>query len=96
MHNIVWFTNLKKPTNKKKLILTKSYNPTDYEIYDNYNAINVNKVSDIPKDYLGYIGVPITYLGQHCLEQFEIIDFLNCPKIDNKNIYKRIFIKRKI
>lgn len=103
--NTVWFTNLKKPTNKNKLILTKKYNPSEYPKYENYNAINVNKIKDIPIDYNGYMGVPITYLGQHCPDQFEIIGIANsarwigdfpCLTIINGNkVYNRIIIKRK-
>ena len=73
---ISWFTNL---DNKKRHIdlirnvLYKKYNEVDYPKYDNYDAININKVADIPVDYFGYMGVPITYLSNHNPEQFEII-----------------------
>jgi hypothetical protein len=71
----VWWTNIDLKKRHIPLLLCKEYigNESEYPMYDNYNAINVNKVCDIPKDYLGYMGVPITYLNQHCPDQFEII-----------------------
>lgn len=73
--NIIWWTNIDLKKRHTPLLLCKEYigNESEYPMYDNYNAINVNKVCDIPKDYLGYMGVPITYLNQHCPDQFEII-----------------------
>ena len=70
-----WFTNLDYATRHEKLILYKKYygNEEEYPHYANYNAINVNKVADIPCDYFEDIGVPITYLDKHNPDQFEII-----------------------
>lgn len=70
---ITWFTNLKTTKRTEKIILTKEYNSINYPKYDNYNAIEVSRVSDIPKDYSGFMGVPITFLNNHNPEQFEII-----------------------
>jgi len=75
--NIGWFTNLDVKKRHQALTLYKSYNPNDYPKYDNFEAINVSKVSEIPKDYAGEMGVPITFLDKHDPEQFEIIDMLN-------------------
>ena len=58
------------------MILYKNYNPQEYPKYDNYDAINVNKVSDIPCDYDGFMGVPITFLDKYNPEQFEIVGLL--------------------
>lgn len=69
----VWFTNLEHRKRHEKLILYKRYNAEEYPIYDNYNAINVDKVKDIPCDYNGVIGVPITFLDKYNPKQFEII-----------------------
>ena len=69
----VWFTNLKIDKKLKPLILTKKYNPTDYPKYDNYDAINVDKVENIPYDYDGVMGVPITLLDKYNHNQFEIL-----------------------
>lgn len=71
--NIGWFTNLDVAKRHKKLILWKNYTPEEYPRYDNYDAINVDKVSEIPCDYDGVMGVPISFLDSHCPEQFEII-----------------------
>lgn len=70
---IAWFTNLEHSKRREFIGLTKKYNPTDYPKYDNYDAIEVGKVTDIPKDYDGVMGVPITFLGKHNPKQFEIV-----------------------
>lgn len=68
-----WFTNLEVEKHKEKITLYKKYNSEEYPKYYNYNAINVNKYTDIPYDYSGTIGVPITFLDKYNPEQFEII-----------------------
>ena len=73
MGNVCWFTNLDIPKRHENLILYKQYTPEEYPKYDNYDAINVDKTSDIPQDYEGVIGVPITFLDKHNPEQFEIV-----------------------
>ena len=65
-------TNLDIQKRHEKLDLYKEYNPEDYPKYDNYDAININKVSEIPYDYDGVMGVPITFLSKYNPEQFEI------------------------
>lgn len=92
--NCGWFTNVDFESRHDKLDLCKKYNATDYPTYDNYNAINVNKTSDIPEDYMGVMGVPITFLDKYNPDQFEIIGILR-PKLRGKDIYARILIKRK-
>ena len=69
-----WFTNLDFPQRHEELILYKKYSPEEYPHYDNYDAINVDKVADIPCNYDGVMGVPITYLDKHNPDQFEILD----------------------
>lgn len=68
-----WFTNLPVSRHKENLILYKHYTQEDYPQYDNYDAINVNTYTDIPCDYYGVMGVPITFLDKYNPEQFEII-----------------------
>ncbi len=68
-----WFTNLPVTKHNEELILYKHYSPEEYPVYDNYDAINVNTYSDIPCDYEGVMGVPITFLDKYNPEQFEII-----------------------
>jgi len=70
--NACWFTTL-RTIDKRRLLLTKTYNPKLYPKYDNYDAINVNRVQDIPYDYNGIMGVPITFLDHYNPEQFEIL-----------------------
>ncbi len=70
---VVWFTNLDIDKRHEDLILYKTYNPEDYPKYDNYDAINVDKTSDIPCDYDGVMGVPITFLYKYNPLQFEIV-----------------------
>lgn len=76
-NNCLWLTNLDTSKRHQDLPLTKSYygNEKDYPTYDNYNGINVNKTEDIPKDYAGHMGVPITFLHKYNPDQFEIIKF---------------------
>lgn len=71
--NICWYTNLDYSKRHEDLILFKNYNPVDYPKYDNYDAIEVSKVSEIPVDYDGVMGVPITFLDKHNPDQFEIV-----------------------
>ncbi len=70
-----WFTNLEYEERHEDLILYKYYSPEEYPKYDNYNAIEVNKTSDIPCDYYDVIGVPITFLDKYNPDQFEIIGY---------------------
>ena len=71
--NVVWYTNLDVKKHYEKLVLTEKYDNAKYPKYDNYDAINVDKTVDIPKDYAGVMGVPISYLMHHNPEQFEIV-----------------------
>lgn len=71
--NCHWFTNLDIPKRHEDLVLYKQYTPEEYPKYDNYDAINVDKTSDIPQDFNGVIGVPITFLDKYNPEQFEIV-----------------------
>lgn len=69
-----WFTNLDHNKRHEELDLVCKYTPEEYPHYDNYDAINVDKTSDIPFDWNDIMGVPITFLDKYCPEQFEIID----------------------
>lgn len=73
MGSVVWFTNIDIAKRHEDLILYKKYTSEEYPKYDNYDAINVDKVADIPCDYDGAMGVPITFLDKYNPEQFEII-----------------------
>lgn len=99
MGNITWFTNLDHSKRHEELILYKTYNENEYPKYDNYDAINVNKVAEIPVDFTEEIGVPITFLDKYNPKQFSIIKFRkgNDEKdlsINGKCPYFRIIIKK--
>lgn len=68
-----WYTNLEHNKRNEELILWKTYSPDEYPKYDNYDAINISKVVEIPIDYDGVMGVPITFLTKYNPEQFEIV-----------------------
>lgn len=103
---ICWFTNLDYRERHEPLDLYKEYSPEDYPKYDNYDAIEVGKTADIPIDYNGIMGVPLTFLDKYCPDQFEIIglDRYTVPKeflvggrlaINGQTKYARILIRRK-
>lgn len=101
-NNCLWLTNLETPKRHEDIVLTKKYhgNEAEYPKYDNYDGINIDKTQDIPADYAGYMGVPITFLHKFNPEQFEIIKFRkgNDDKdlsINGKCPYFRILIKNK-
>jgi len=79
---IMWFTNLEIPKRNEEMVLYRKYNPEDYPRYDNYDAIEVSKTVDIPEDYDGVMGVPITFMDKYCPEQFEIVGMC-----ENENLY---------
>lgn len=98
--NCTWFTNLDHKKRHEELILFKNYTPEEYPHYDNYDAINVDKTQNIPCDYDGVMGVPITFLDKYNPQQFEIIKFRkgNDDKdlsVNGKCPYFRILIRRK-
>lgn len=86
--NICWFTNLDIDKRHEELILWKKYkgNEKEYPKYDNYNAINVNKLTDIPCDYEEIMGVPITFLDKHNPKQFELLGLTSGRNEFEKNI----------
>ena len=100
-----WMTNMVVHKRTEEMILTKKYNSTDYPQFDNYDAINVGRVENIPYDYDGIMGVPISFLGKHNPNQFEIIGEANHgsdnqydlfkPVVNGKELFPRILIRRK-
>ncbi|WP_255565835.1 adenine-specific methyltransferase EcoRI family protein [Mycoplasma sp. E35C] len=103
--NILWFTNVDHSNRHIELVLYKKYTKQEYPKYDNYDAINVDKVKDIPIDYDGAIGVPITFLDKYNPDQFEILGCMSSTTVDEysfgypyvkgKKKYARIVIKKK-
>jgi len=105
-NNTCWFTNMDVAKRHEDLILFKKYNKIDYPTYDNYDAIEVGKTTDIPTDYDGPMGVPITFLNKYNPKQFEILGLDDHrlvypewrgrgPDLNGKPIYRRIIIKKK-
>ena len=78
--NICWYTNLPVSRHNRPISLTAHYSPSLYPTYDTYDAINVDRISDIPCDYSGTIGVPLTYLIVHNPDQFTILGLLSNAK----------------
>ena len=103
--NAMWLTNLHVIRDNKKLKLEHIYDENKYFKYDNFDAIHVSRVSEIPFDYYGIMGVPLTYLKYHNDDDFEIVGEANHgsdneydlfkPQINGKETFKRILIKRR-
>lgn len=82
-----WFTNMDTPKRHEDLILYKIYSPEEYPTYDNYDAIEVSKTKDIPMDYEGVMGVPITFLDKYNPDQFEIVGLTTSGSDRTTKIY---------
>jgi hypothetical protein len=110
MGNTGWYTNLDTSKRHESLVLYKKFDLKEYQKFDNYEAINVNKTSDIPMDHRGVVGVPITFLDKYNPEQFEIVGLIagnirglagipsksrkDGPYINGKLKYGRILIRK--
>lgn len=108
---VVWYTNIDTKKRHEDLMLYKGYTPEEYPKYDNYDAINVDKTKEIPMDYKGVIGVPITFIDKYNPEQFEILGAETFENIEvqpgvfqkpthklansERLVYKRIWIRNK-
>ena len=105
MGNICWFTNLDIEKRHEDMTLFRKYASKLYPKYDNYDAIEVSRTADIPCDYYGVMGVPITFMSQYSPEQFKIVGVLNSGSaneydfakavLNGKQLYARILIRRK-
>lgn len=106
--NVCWFTNLFTNKREEEIILTRKYsdNPDAYPKYDSCDAIEVKRLVNIPMDYKGVMGVPITFLDKYNPNQFEILGLDDPdlvypnwrgrgPELNNKTIYRRVMIRRK-
>ena len=100
-----WYTNLEYSSRHEKLPLYKAYSSAEFPKYESYDAIEVGKTSDIPMDYDGVMGVPITFMDKYCPEQFEIVGVFNHgsdsefdlakPILNGKELYTRIAIRHR-
>ena len=97
MGSVFWFTNLDNRKRHEDIILFKTYygNENEYPTFDNYEAINVNKVADIPIDFTGVMGVPITFIDRYNPEQFEIISSNDVRRNETVPLKKHGLIKDK-
>lgn len=103
--NAMWLTNMDIERRHLRLKLSKRFNVMEYPLYDDFEAINVKRVMDIPMDYSGIMGVPITIINKYNPEQFEIIGEANHgsdsefdlfkPMVNGKLLFKRILIRNK-
>lgn len=103
--NAMWLTNLDNERRHENLRLTQRFDPIIHQRYDNYNAIHVRNITEIPFDYTGIMGVPITIINRYNSEQFEIIGEANHgsdsqydifkPILNGKEVFKRILIRNK-
>ena len=100
----MWFTNIQHGRRHEPLkLMTQAdneasnkriiKNPNSYKSYDNYDAIEVPTTSGIPSDYVGVMGVPISFLDKYCPEQFEILGMVT-PSVEDRRLYKRMLIHR--
>lgn len=87
--NMCWFTNLDISKRHEDLILYKTYYPEQYPTYDNYDAIEVAKTVEIPMDYDGVMGVPITFLHKYSADQFDIVGIAKAPLGEPNKIYPK-------
>lgn len=105
MGNICWYTNVDIEKRHEKMTLFRTYSPEIYPRYDEFDAIEVKRTLDIPCDFFGIMGVPITFMQYYSPEQFEIVGKIDTgeineynlanPKVNGKALYKRIAIRRK-
>ena len=109
VQGIRWFTNLQHAGRRRRLALRRSYSPADHPRYDNYDAIEVGKVADIPCDYDGVMGVPISFLDRHDPSQFDLLGLTGLAdthgglwdgrgpltaQLNGRSVYRRLLIRR--
>ncbi len=87
--NICWFTNLDHNKRHEELDLVCRYSPDEYPKYDNYDAIEISKTADIPYDYDGVMGVPITFMDKYNPEQFEVLGM--CENMDLYGLKTKVY-----
>ncbi len=93
--NACWFTNLDIPIRHENLVLYKTFSPEEFPEFDCYKAIEVNRTTNIPNDYTGVMGVPITFLSKHNSDQFEIVDANTVRKSESVPVKAHGLVKDK-
>lgn len=93
---VYWYTTLKVTDFDREFTLTKTYDPKKYPHYDNYpDIIEVRRCDDIPIDYTGIMGVPTSFFRYHPEVDYEVLELNDKCRIDGKQLFKRLFIRRK-
>ena len=95
MGNVCWFTNIPSDKENPPIETGVKYDPNRHLNYTNMDGIECPTLADIPMDYDGVMGVPITYLFKHCPSQFKIVGYTNSPQIGNEKLYKRLLIQKR-
>ena len=90
----LWLQNIRKIQNPQ-MNLEKTYSPDLYPRFDNYDAINVNRTKDIPKDYEGMMGIPLTSVNILNTDEFEILYKVKDGFVNGENVFTRLMVKRK-
>ena len=94
LNNVTWFTNIGKANHRRDLVLSCKYDPAKHPLYDNIDAIEIGRVKDIPIDYIGIMGVPVTFLAKHDPRQFDLIRVVKIATLNGLLLFNRILIKR--
>ena len=100
----IWYTNLDIKKRHEEMIRIRHYTTENYPHYDNYDAIEISKTAEIPDDYKGVMGVPITFLDKYNPEQFEIVGatesegkgFSNGLWMENSNVAQAMVNKKRV
>ena len=91
----IWFTTLTRSVDMKRRQLTKAYNDKDYPRYDNYDAVECKNKNDIPTDYMGKIGVPITFFYYYPELDYTIVETRSDLKLNGKQLFTRLIIQKR-
>lgn len=91
---VCWCQNLKQ-LHYKSFKPNAIYNPENYPVYDNYNAVEVGTLKKFPKDYNGVMGVPVTYLFKIDPDSFEMLDLVKDASVNGQRKYYRLLIRRR-
>lgn len=92
---VIWITTLIVKDFDRQFVLTKTYNEQDYQKYDGYDAINIDRLRDIPVDYQGKIGVPLSFFKYYQDLDYEVIEHRGDLKLNGKTVYERLIIRKK-
>ena len=92
---VIWITTLVVKDFERQFVLTKTYNEQDYQKYDGYDAINIDRLRDIPADYQEKIGVPLSFFKYYPQLDYEVLEKRSDLTVNGKTVYERLIIRRK-